>query len=398
MSIDTDGRCHFLATKWILAPTHHVIAVFELGVKMEEAQESMDCSDSEMIPSSPKEEAGPEQEDIPEIGMEQDVAADPGDSKKCKRFESYDDMMAMIDDLKAHNHPLRVFNSQTVEECNKRRAKAKQPLEPIDKKWRYTYYSVRCVHYGQGRRRSKGVRPNQRHLSLNCPAKLTVSYDRVAGCLVVRECLLSHNHRIGSEIMEQYASSRRLSLKQQHAVNELLSVKPNNKRIKDHIHSKYKKFVTLKDIQNMKAKLKQSAKNGRRDEQILLDSLENALKQDSAAKGGVTVNEDDQISIVHFQSGQMSELFVKFPEILLVDGTYNVNQLGMPLYCFMVEDGFGNGRNVCYAATAEEDSAHLQQIIQSFKVSNPAWSNVHVIVIDKDFTELQALQIEFPQA
>ena len=39
------------------------------------------CSDSEMIASSPKEEAGPEQEDIPEIGMEQDVAADPGDSK-----------------------------------------------------------------------------------------------------------------------------------------------------------------------------------------------------------------------------------------------------------------------------------------------------------------------------
>ena len=31
-------------------------------------------------------------------------------------------------------------------------------------------------------------------------------------------------------------------------------------------------------------------------------------------------------------------------------------------------------------------------------LSNPAWSNVHVIVIDKDFTELQALQIEFPQA
>ena len=59
-----------------MAPTHHVIAVFEL------AQESMDCSDSEMIPSSPKEEAGPEQEDIPAIGMEQDVAADPGDSAK----------------------------------------------------------------------------------------------------------------------------------------------------------------------------------------------------------------------------------------------------------------------------------------------------------------------------
>ena len=342
--------------------------------------------------------------DISDVGMKQDVktAGDQlGGSNECfvgKRFECYEDMMVMIDDLKAHNHPLRVFNSQTVEECNKRRAKAKQPLEPIDAKWRYTYYSVRCVHYGQGRQRSKGVRPNQRHLALNCPVKLTVSYDRVAGCLVVRECILNHNHRIGSEIMEQYASKRRLSLKQQHSVNELLSLKPNNKQLKDHIHSKYKKFVTLKDIQNMKAKMKIATRNGRRDEQILLDSLESALKQDLSAKGGVTVNEDDQISIVHFQSGLMSDLFIKFPEILLVDGTYNVNRVGMPLYCFMIEDGFGNGRNVFYAATAEEDSAHLQQIIQSFKASNPTWSNVRVIVIDKDFTELQALQIEFPQA
>ena len=340
---------------------------------------------------------GDKQIDIPEVGMEEEVDS----SSSChvgKRFSSYDEMMAFINGLKASNHPLRVFNSQSVEECNKRLAKAKQPLEPIDKKWRYTYYCVRCVHYGEGRRRSKGVRPNQRHLALNCSAKLTISYDRAARCLVVRECLLNHNHRIGSEVLEQYASNRRLSLKQQHKVNEVLRLKPNNKQLKDHIHSKYRKFVTLKDIQNMKAKIKQEAKQGRRDEQILLDSLEDALKQDAAAKGGVTVTEDDQVSIVHFQSGQMSELFVKFPEILLVDGTYNVNRIGMPLYCFMIEDGFGNGRNVFYAATAEEDSAHLQQIIRSFKASNPSWSNVRVIVIDKDFTELQALQLEFPQA
>ena len=64
----------------------------------------------------------------------------------------------------------------------------------------------------------------------------------------------------------------------------------------------------------------------------------------------------------------------------------------------MIEDGFGNGRNVFYAATSEEDSTHLQRISQSFKASNPSWSNVRVIVIDKDFTELQALQLEFPQA
>ena len=38
----------------------------------------MQCSDSEMMLSLPREEADP---DIPEIVMEQDVATDPGDSK-----------------------------------------------------------------------------------------------------------------------------------------------------------------------------------------------------------------------------------------------------------------------------------------------------------------------------
>ena len=77
--------------------------------------------------------------------------------------------------------------------------------------------------------------------------------------------------------------------------------------------------------------MKEVVKGGRKDEQILLDSLENALKQDPTAKGGITIDENDQVSIVHFQSGQMSDLFIKFPEILLIDGTYNVNRLGMPL-------------------------------------------------------------------
>jgi len=64
----------------------------------------------------------------------------------------------------------------------------------------------------------------------------------------------------------------------------------------------------------------------------------------------------------------------------------------------MIEDGFGNGRNIFYSATAKESVEHLLHIIQTFKSLNPSWCNVRVIVIDKDFTELPAPQQEFPQA
>ena len=74
-----------------------------------------------------------------------------------------------------------------------------------------------------------------------------------------------------------------------------------------------------------------------------------------------------------------------------------INGQGMPLYCLIVEDGYGHGQVVHYAATTE-DALHLQKIMQSFKEENSIWSSVCVINIDKDFTELKILKQEFPNA
>ena len=88
------------------------------------------------------------------------------------------------------------------------------------------------------------------------------------------------------------------------------------------------------------------------------------------------MNEEDSLEVLYYRSGLMKQLFHKFPEILLVDATYNVNGVGMPLYCLMVEDGFCHGRVVHYAATTAEDTEHLQKIVQSFKDENSAWSDI----------------------
>ena len=92
----------------------------------------------------------------------------------------------------------------------------------------------------------------------------------------------------------------------------------------------------------------------------------------------------------------MTKLFDRFPEIMFIDGTYNVNGHGMPLYCVMVEDG--HGRVVYYAATTEEDTLHLRKIMQCFKERNPKFSSTQVVVIDKDFAEWKMLTQEFPNA
>ena len=124
-----------------------------------------------------------------------------------------------------------------------------------------------------------------------------------------------------------------------------------------------------------------------------MDKLSEALSHDPQASGGVVVDEDN-LSVLYYRSGLMSEIF---PEIVLVDGTYNVNKAGMRFYSFMVEDGFGHGRVVFYAAVSEE-TAKLETVIQAFKEANPASNQIQVIVIDKDFTEHRVLSEAFPQA
>jgi len=52
----------------------------------------------------------------------------------------------------------------------------------------------------------------------------------------------------------------------------------------------------------MKLSLRKMKANGRRDEQILLDSLEEALMKDTNAKGGMTVTENNEIATVSFQT------------------------------------------------------------------------------------------------
>ena len=97
---------------------------------------------------------------------------------------AYDDFKAVEECLenlkKEHHHPLRVYNSQSAEDYNRKRVNAKNPKPPVDcQKIRHTYYSVRCVHYGEPRlSRGSGIRPNQRSFAKGCQAKVTLSYDR----------------------------------------------------------------------------------------------------------------------------------------------------------------------------------------------------------------------------
>ena len=152
--------------------------------------------------------------------------------------------------------------------------------------------------------------------------------------LVVQECSLEHNHRIGLEIMMHYPTHRRLTNAESKEIERVLELGANKKLVTQQIQRKFGKVTTLKDIQNIRDRMKRN-EHGQKDAQIVLDKLSEALSRVPQARRGVVV---DNLSVLYYRSGLMSELFSKFPEIVLVDGTYNVNKAGMPLHSLMMED------------------------------------------------------------
>ena len=66
--------------------------------------------------------------------------------EKGKEFSSFEDLKAAINELKnVSHHLLRIFNSQTVDDVNRKRKKSNSLLGPINEKWPYTCLSYRFV-------------------------------------------------------------------------------------------------------------------------------------------------------------------------------------------------------------------------------------------------------------
>ena len=112
----------------------------------------------------------------------------------------------------------------------------------------------------------------------------------------------------------------------------------------------------------------------------------------------VFVSETNVFTGILFQDKAMSSTFGAFPEVLMIDATYKLNDLRMPLYLLMVIDGNGQSEIVASFLSTLETEEAITKMIQAFKIHNAHWAETKVIITDKDFTERTVLKKEFPDA
>ncbi|KAL2763627.1 zinc finger SWIM domain-containing protein 3 [Daubentonia madagascariensis] len=124
--------------------------------------------------------------------------------------------------------------------------------------------------------------------------------------------------------------------------------------------------------------------------------MKNFLKVDEGSMASFSVGDSQDLDRLSFQSSKMSDLFIRFPENLLLHRVENAQ--GHILYAFLVENKEREGRVVHFAVLKTETATSVAKMLSIFTEFNSDWPKVKVVFVDPSFPHRAILQEIFPAA
>nr|XP_047129903.1 uncharacterized protein LOC100205365 isoform X3 [Hydra vulgaris] len=104
------------------------------------------------------------------------------------------------------------------------------------------------------------------------------------------------------------------------------------------------------------------------------------------------------IEAVTWSTPEQQSILHKFPEVVMMDGTYKVNNMAMPLYTLAIVDCNGIGQPVMHSLVDREDQIHLEMILEDIRCWTGDLLKSATFVIDKDYAEISAIKTVFPKS
>ena len=173
-----------------------------------------------------------------------------------------------------------------------------------------------------------------------------------------------HNHPVNPHLAKHYPKTRQLSSKEEIQVNNMINRRMGTNELKDYAKQLSGKQLTSCDIHNLRAKVRKDQAAGRTKEEVLVDNIRDIQDKFPGATTEIVTDEStNEFVLMYVQTRIMKELVDKFSDVLFIDGTYNVNAEGYPLYPFLIEDGSGKGKPIAFVYV--KDETH-QTFLQSF--------------------------------
>lgn len=94
----------------------------------------------------------------------------------------------------------------------------------------------------------------------------------------------------------------------------------------------------------------------------------------------------------------MAHLYDKYPEVVLFDATYKLNNHSFGLFIQICIDGNGQTEIVSLYICRSESREGIGAMLSIFKETNPNWRKTKVFIGDKDFADRSVYSEHFPDA
>lgn len=94
----------------------------------------------------------------------------------------------------------------------------------------------------------------------------------------------------------------------------------------------------------------------------------------------------------------MVQIFERYPELMLYDGSYKMNNMDMPLFTQLCVDGNGESEICSIYITRSESYLSIGTMVDIFQSLNPAWKETKIILGDKDFADRVIYAEKYPGA
>lgn len=194
----------------------------------------------------------------------------------------------------------------------------------------------------------------------------------------------NHNHDRSEKVLKSLPRQRKLNDEEKKQVSDMMNIKANVKLVQTQLNASGDKIVLLKDIRN--AKMPLSSEN---DMCQFVEEVKNGCAE-------IFCNENNELEGIFFQDDRMKAYFAAYPELLLVDATYGLNNRRMPVFLLVIMDGNGESQIVGFFITKSENYEIMVKLFAKFREQNPKHTDMKLVVTDKNFAERKACADVFP--
>ncbi len=319
------------------------------------------------------------------------------------KYDSWSDFHEAVKVLEDRfHHPFRKRNTKTLKSYNdvrratrdKRKSSQRTPLMLADDSIGNYSELYLCTHGIQRSSRGKGLR-NTPCRFLECKAELFAKVipteDPFVYSIQVVRCNLEHSHNIGHQWINSLPEKRVLQLNNMES-KVALKNGCNNRRVRNNACGP-QRYLSMRDVHNWKRRCIEETRPD-----TFKQYLESFCKKERGNAVDVATDIDEVVQTLSLQTKMMTNFMYQYPEVLIMDATFNTNRNKYALYGFVVMDAWGKGQAVQYSFTNGHSSARVQEFCNFFKQRNPCWSRTRVVIVDKDFAEISVLSTEFPNA